>query len=331
MTISRINANQSTTEKIRLLGEMIMELSGKIDQAKFNKNEIDLIYTYLGLSGRNLHRFYIRDVLLGNTSGTYTGWSHVKAEAGYSIWKYSPTNYLYNANNQMYLDNILLENRGQASSESASAFDKVYRYNGSTYDDDTTEAATETGTEFELMADTSDYLYVGLSTTFGGIKFEFESQGSGYTNYLEYWNGSAWTTLSESGNSLVDDTNNFTSDGSITWTIPGSWATTSVNSQTKYWIRMYTTATPTTSAYAYYVIPANSVPGMLALSADDIIAGNWAWCTYGSAVYVTLRNAGTSSYEGDYYITSSSSANNLLNFFVYNHVISANHADSSYT
>lgn len=333
MTIRRLNTSQEQREKIRQLNEMIMELNGLIEQAKFNKNELDNLYAQLAVSGYSLDRKFLRNVSLGHTTGTYTNWSHIKAETGYSIWKYSPTNYVYNALNQLYLDNVKLENRGQASSESATAFDKVFFYDGSTYTDNTTEASTETGTEFSLMDTMSDYLYVGLSTTFGGIKFEFQTRGSGYDLEAEYWNGSAWHSLTTSGRTYEDGTSNFESDGSILFDIPSDWATTTVNSSTKYWVRLSTTTSGSivTQAEAYYVIPANSVVGMLALSSDEIIAGDWAWCTYGSSIYVTIRNAGSSTYEGDYYITSSSSVTNLQNFFVYNHEFTIDHQDSTYS
>lgn len=332
MTIRRLNTSQEQREKIRQLNEMIMELKGLIEQAKFNKNELDNLYAQLAVSGYSLDRKFLRNVSLGHTAGTYTNWSHLKAETGYSIWKFTPTHYAYNALNQLYLDNILLRNLGEATSESATTFDKVFFYNGSTYTDDTTEAGTETGTEFGLMEDTSDYLYVGHSTTYGGIKFEFQTRGSGYGLTLEYWNGSSWSELTSSGSSLDDNTSDFESDGLIEFDIPGNWATTTVNSvASKYWIRISTTATPITVAQAYYVVPANSVIGLLALSSDEIINGDWAWCSYNGSIYVTLRNAGSSAYEGNYYITSSSSSINLQNFFIYNHEISLDHEDSTYS
>lgn len=331
MTISRLNPNLDPNEKLRQLNEMIMELSGKIDQAKFNKTELDAVYDILEGSGLNHDRKYLRNVALGNTVGTYSGWTHIKAFAGYSIWKYSPTNYEYSSLNQLYLDNILLTNLGEATSETATTFDKVFLYNGSTYTDNTTEAGTDTGTQFALMADTSSYLYLGLSTTFSGFALALQTRGSGYTLEFEYWNGSAWTELTYSGNTFVDETSNFESDGLISFDIPVDWATTTVNSvASKYWIRIKTTATPVTVSYVYSVRPGNSVVDLLTMDSNDIILGNWVWCSYLTSVYVALRNSGGSTKEGDYFITSSSSVNNLKNFFVYNHVISLDHLDSSF-
>ncbi len=332
MTIERLNENIDTTEKIRQLNEMIMQLSGQIEQAKFDKNELDTLYTRLEESGYNFSRKYLRNQLLGNALGTYSGWTHLKAETGYSIWKYSPTSYAYNTLNQIYFDDTVLENKGLATSEAVTLFDSVFLFNGPTltYSDDTTEAGTETGTEFSLMDGTTDFLYVGLSTTFTGIKFEFQTRGSGYDLEVMYYNGSSWVDLTQSGYVLTDGTSDFESDGLISFNAPGDWATTSVNGSTKYWVRIRTTTTPVTVAKAYFVIPGNSVISLLALSSEDIIAGNWAWCTYGSAIYVTIRNAGGASKEGDLFITSSSTAVNLQNFFIYNHTFSGNYQDSNY-
>jgi len=329
--IRRINNLLPISEKIRLLNEFILELDGKIANAKFSKNELDNLYTQLAGSGFNLDRKYIRNVALGNTILDYTNWINVHNESGYSIWKYAPSNYAYSALNNLYLDNIALRNLGEATSESIVAFDKVFFYDGSTYTDHSTEAGSEDGTEFSLMDDTSDYLYVGHSTTFKGIDFEFQTRGSGYVLALEYWNGSAWVALSESADNLVDNTSDFIGDGAISWDIPGGWATVAVNSSTKYWIRIKTSSAPTTIAKAYLVIPTVSVVGLLKLSSEEIIAGDWAFCSYGGYVYVTLRNAGSTAYEGDYFITSSSTTVNKQNYFVYNHQILSDYLDSTYS
>lgn len=330
MTIERIDSDLSTTRKIQLLNDMILELSGKIDQAKFDKNELDMLFGVLPTS-----RQYNRNVGIGNTLSTYTGWSHIKAEAGYSIWKYTPTTYKHSSLNRLYFDDKTMENRGSANSETATSFDSVFLYNGdsgSGYSNRTTEAGTEEGTAFALMNTRQDYLYCGLSTTFAGMKFEFQTRGSNYTLLVEYWNGSAWTPLTTTANSLEDGTVNFQGNGHISWLIPSTWATTTVNSVTsKYWIRISTTTDPITEAQGYFIIPSNSVIGVLALSNDEILNEEWAWCTYNNSVYATLRNTGRTASEGDFYITSSSSTTNLQNFFVYNHPFTMDYEDNVYT
>lgn len=334
MTIERLNTNLTTTEKIRQLGEMIMELDGLIQKARFDKNELDSIFS----SGHN-DRKYLRDRSLGHTLATYGGWTHLKAETGYSIWKFTPTNYDYDSTNQLYLDNILLTNQGEALSETATAFNCVDLFDSDLsgdggYLDRTAEASTEVGTEFELIEETTDYLYIGLSSKFSGIKFEFQTRGSGLDLVFEYYNGTSgdgWNPLTSDLHGLVDGTSDFLSDGLVQFNAPGDWLQKQIDNKTYYWIRISTTTNAVTIPKAYYVIPGNSVVGFLALSSDETIKGDWKWCSYNDSVYVTFRNAGASAHEGDYFITSSSSEVNKQNFFCFNHDITADHKDSTYS
>ena len=331
MSIYSVDPNLSNAAKIAELNAMILELNGKLAQAQFNKNEIDSIYLWVGAGA--LPRQYLRNQPVGNTVATYTGWSHLKAQSGYSIWKYSPAAYDYNALNNIYMNNKMLNFMGQANSESATAFDSVFFLNnesGGTYHDYTALASVEGSAGFDLMDSTSDLLYLGLSTTFTGARFEWQTRGSNYGLYLEYWTGSAWAQLVPTSYSVSDGTTNFQSDGHITWTAPGDWAARYINGQNKYWVRISSTSTPVTVAKCNYLIPATSVVGLLSLSSTDIQEENWAWCSYGSAVYVTIRNTGNSSYEGSYYITSASSATNLQNFFVYNQPITGDYQSTSW-
>ena len=326
MSVTRINNNLPATTKISTLSEQVLEIFGLVEKARFDENEITQLTTDFGLD-----RKYLRNQSLGHTLSTYVGWTHLHSESGYSIWKFSPTNYKYNSVNELYLSDVVLENRGEANSESDTTFDKVFLDEGSVYTDNTTEAGSEDGTSFSLMNDTSDYLYLGLSTTFSGISFEFDTRGSNYTLDCEYWNGSAWVTLDVSGATYADDTSNFESDGRIYWTIPSNWATTTVNSiASKYWVRISTSTVPVTTALAYIITPANSVISLLKMSSEEILNEDWAWCSYTTAIYVTIRNSGVASYEGNFYITSASSTVNKQNYFIHNHEFTADYEDSTY-
>lgn len=332
MTIRKLTDKLTTANKITQLNNMIVELNGYVEQGKFDENEITQI-----ISDLSLDRKFLRNQNIGNTTSTYTNWSHLHAEAGYSIWKYTPTSFTHNTNNKLYMDNEVFEYKGAATSESATSFDLVYLYDGDAasgtiaYTNNSAEAATEAGTEFDLMDTTDDYLYLGEASTFSGIKFEFQTYGSSYTLQLEYWDGSTWSALTANTDDLSDDTSNFLGNGSISWSVPNDWDTSTVNSQTKYWIRISTTSTPTTTAKAYYIIPTSSVIGLLALSTNNILNENWAWCSYNGNIYATIRNTGNTSYEGDYYINSASSDANKKNFFIYNNPFTADYEDSTYS
>lgn len=332
--IYKVNESDTTTNKISLLNDFILSLDGQIDQAKFNKEEIAELY-----SGASFDRRYSRDVSIGHTLSDYTDWSHLHAESGYSIFKIIPDNYAYDAKNQLYFDNKLLVNKGEASSETATTFSGanglVFFYNGSTYVDHTAEAGTEGGTAFSIMDAVNEYLYFGLETTFKGAKFEFNTRGSNYTLVPEiFHSGSssyAWTGLTSEVDDLSDGTSNFESDGNIVWSLDGSganWHTSTVNSQTKYWTRIRTSTVPVTTAKVNYLIPSSSVIGLLSLSSSQVENETWTWCTYDSNIYVTIRNTGATAYEGDYYITSSSTNTNLQNFFIYNHTYKLDHLKS---
>lgn len=326
--IYKINPNLTVSQKIEILNDFILALNGKIESAQFNKIEIDAIYESLGSA---YVRKYKRNISLGHALADYGDWSHVYAESGYSIWKIAPTDYAYSVDNVVYFDDKALINEGLATSETATSFDSVFVYDGASYVDNTTEASVEEGVAFDLMSATDEYLYVGDAATFNGIKFEFSQRGSNYTLLAEYWNGSAWSELDLSGEEYLDNTLNFEGDGKITFTAPGDWATTAVNSVTKYWVRFSTTTTPVTLAKAYYIIPSDSVIGLLALSSEDFINEKWKFCSYNGSVYVTIRNTGNTAYEGDYYLKSSSSVTNKQNFFIYNHEFKADFLDSSFS
>jgi hypothetical protein len=324
--IYKLNSNLPDNEKIQQLNDMIIQLYGMVKQGKFDINELNQIFD--DFSG--MTRKYKRNILLGNTLDTYGDWTHLKAETGYSIWKIAPEDYVYDSTNAFYFDDELLENRGEADSESATAFDCVFVYDGTSFEDYTSEASVEEGDEFSISEDEDYFLYLGLDTTFSSAKFEWYTRGSGYDLTVEYYDGADWVELTSDINNLSDDTNNFESDGRISWDIPGDWDTVEINSETKYWVRISTVETPTTLAECYYLIPGNSVIALLAMSSTQLYAEEWAWCSFGSSIYTTIRNIGNPSYEGDYYITSSTTATKKQNFFIYNHEFKGDYVDSNY-
>jgi hypothetical protein len=135
---------------------------------------------------------------------------------------------------------------GAITSYSARQFlDYVYLFDGtSTYTNNSAEADTAAGTPFSAMVDNTDKLYCGKLTKFQEVRIEVNVAAVGYTAVTwEYWNGSAWTTLTTAG------TADFSADATFTFTVPGSWALTTVNGISAYWIRaQQTAASPATPA-----------------------------------------------------------------------------------
>jgi hypothetical protein len=132
---------------------------------------------------------------------------------------------------------------------------RVFSYNGASFTDNSAEARLDGGTAFALFPTpgTSDICYFGspgetidaagaYKPAFKQLIFDLSVLGVGGTYVWEYWNGTAWTTLT-----VTDGTNGFTQDGTVSWTIPTDWASTAVNAVTTYWVRVRPTAAPTTN------------------------------------------------------------------------------------
>jgi len=325
MSVDKINDGLPTTTKIESLNNQTLELDGKISESGFSINELDSIYSDLGLS----RKFRILSGA-GNSVETYTNWTHVKAETGYSIWSIPFTNYRHNTVNEMYYNDRKMTYKGSAGQILYTTFDKVYLYDGYTYTDNTTEASSEEGIAFSLMGTTSSYLYLGLSSTFNAIDLNLSGKGDNYSLKVEYYNGASWVQLVATTNALVDNTGNFKSNGRIEFTLPTNWGTVAVNSVTKYWVRISTTTTPVNTATALSIFPGGSVYSLLQLSTTNALNEQWSWCYFNNNVYVTIRNAGANYYEGSTYVTSSSSVTNKQNFFVYNNAYKVNYEQTSY-
>jgi hypothetical protein len=123
----------------------------------------------------------------------------------------------------------------------------AYTYNGSAYTSRTSESRTAFGTAFTLLADTNDYVYVGLqSHPFTSAYFDLGTNGSGLTLLVEYWNGSDWIDLDGMSGPplLADTTNNFSNSGyiSVDHSFMSDWTANAVSGITAYWIRISTSA-----------------------------------------------------------------------------------------
>lgn len=155
--------------------------------------------------------------------------------------------------------NLLLADSGTLTLK-PTAFDFVYSCTGASctsadtgsFTNNTAEAKTNSGSDFTLIgAGTTDTFYVGLDQVFDKINFDINTVSSGLTLTAEYWNGSAWTTFPN----IADGTSNLTSDGTIVVGYPTNWATNSINSTTKYWVRLRSTSNVGTAATAYTTSP----------------------------------------------------------------------------
>jgi hypothetical protein len=106
--------------------------------------------------------------------------------------------------------------------------DKVWSNIASAYTDETTDASELEPADVPLGNTSGEAMYFGSTNTFDNLTWSNTTAGVGGTRTWQYWNGSAWTSLTLSGSSNP----NFTSTtGYIQFTPPGNWATTNVNGE----------------------------------------------------------------------------------------------------
>ncbi len=295
---------------------------GKAVIAQFNKNEMDQIFDSF-FSPRQWNR----QIGLGNDLSTFNQWTHVKDKDGYAIWKIPVSDYHHHLQNNIYFDDIQLENRGESTSESSTSFPKVFDLDDTVFTDVTIESNSEFGEPFPILREaTTGVLYIGSDTPFSGLDFSFETLGLDVNLGIEYsQGGDTWS----SPQALVDETVNFSRSGRITFGLPSDFGQDTINAETKYWIRIKTTTDPTIIPHVYFIRPMTSVESLLSLNADQILQRQFAWVYFNHYLYVTIPNTGSIQAEGLTYIKSSSSQQNKENFFVSNHHYKADY--ESYT
>ena len=128
-------------------------------------------------------------------------------------------------------------------------FDKVFNENttNSTFTDNTLEAQSPAGTSFTLFNSTADYLLIGHDSKFDMAMFDVDTAGSLGALTWQFSTSSSWTTfVPASARYELDPDDNeggaydFSKDGAEIFppNLLSDWATRSINSVTKYWIRV---------------------------------------------------------------------------------------------
>ena len=119
------------------------------------------------------------------------------------------------------------------------------------YTDESTVAQNATTGDMNLLPDppeADDAYYWGSAAPFHGIWLLTSQAMTGTVTVVwEYWDGDSWETLTVS-----DESVGLTGAAGyklISWAAPSDWATTAVNSVTKYWVRVRCSAY-TTDGYA---------------------------------------------------------------------------------
>ena len=114
-----------------------------------------------------------------------------------------------------------------------------------TFTDQTTAANNVTANDMTLIRAVpavNDAYYFGNAATFKALGLHLGTTGTGvWTITWEYWNGAAWTALSgvldRTINPAGGNTGGLTLSGSVSFTQPPDWATTTVDGIAAFWIR----------------------------------------------------------------------------------------------
>ena len=128
-------------------------------------------------------------------------------------------------------------------------FTKIFTFDGSsTYTDVTLEAQTPAGTSFTVLGAAAHYLYLGHDERFDMAIFDVDVPASIGALTWQYYNGSAWITFVPATGRMVHDPDvddfatyyGFMKDGVEIFpaNLLVDWATTAINSVTKYWVRV---------------------------------------------------------------------------------------------
>lgn len=186
-------------------------------------------------------------IIANETAGTYTIGDVVMEKLANSSGVAEDTGFVYEAAFGAGFDvRVVVRNSGLPTAA-------IQDDNG-TFTDQTTAANSSTVDDINLLPATpvvnQDRYIIGHPTQFNKLNLDISTPGSGgFTITWQYWNG-AWTNLS----GVTDNTQSFLNPGeaTVSWTMPGDWATTTINSQGPYYYvrAAYTSGTVTQSPVA---------------------------------------------------------------------------------
>lgn len=123
----------------------------------------------------------------------------------------------------------------------------IYDFSAPSYTSRTEEAFGYDRDTFVIALETADFLYIGRDKPFNAVYAEVSSANAVSTSLTaEYYNGTAWASLPL----VVENTKAFQRSGFIKWALPYSgssllWEENSVNSVSKYWVRLAVAANVT--------------------------------------------------------------------------------------
>jgi hypothetical protein len=156
-------------------------------------------------------------------------------------------------------------------------------------------------------------IQAGYSTPFSHLSFGVVDPSGGAYLTWTYWNGSAQVALT-----VADGTNVLHNSGTITFTPPGDWATTSIGGVTAYWItgtldttghqptvstirssdwKIFSTTSPIYNSYLAGAAASCIQSQHLAAITSPSVANVWGWTTWFPAMGVDLGVPNTAGYR----------------------------------
>ena len=148
---------------------------------------------------------------------------------------------------------------------SNSNFKGLFYYNGASYTNVSTAAATTGSSAYTVLASSSDFFYVGSELPHSGVYFVISQAAVGTGFLAQYWNGTTWATLTLA----TDGTSGLTSTGRMTYAPPTDWAGTTINGFGVYYYIRLSYSSISTSAKATLTVPEENAPLQIALNAKD--------------------------------------------------------------
>ncbi len=157
-------------------------------------------------------------------------------------------------------------------------FTQVWAFDGtSTYTDETTDLRDAGTGDVTISNAIGAIWYFGYDYTFRSMVLDVGTAQAGGTIVWEYWNGSTWTSFTPTGVLTA------TGHVRLNWTTLSGWASTSVNSVDKYYVRMRVSATFTTAP----VLDEGHVGGYLTTYDASAAAGDAGINPYQDAMSLT--------------------------------------------
>lgn len=153
-------------------------------------------------------------------------------------------------------------------------FDKYWSYVGSTFTNDTTDAASTANADTQMLSGSGDAVYFGKNTKFDAISWDLSTNGTVGQIVWEYWNGSGWVALTDFMGVLAPS---FTADGYISFVPPTDWATTAVNSEgsSYYYVRARASTSFSVAPVGVQVAAIPQINWVTTVGVDSNLY--WAW------------------------------------------------------